>query len=163
MQNYIEQELSEYLDDLLVAAKIEKTRTKQHVTSADEYADSIVNFKMAPRTKIKLYLSKTDSEKSFFTVKYKGATCQFSLLDGCPLTSNFASNIQPILPYIAQMWVEKREYIIQAYHDIMWTKNLKSNKTSDDDSLVCDGFWVENGHGFKQRKRPWLEKDQNTR
>ncbi len=156
--NYKEHELSEYLDDLLVKANIEIPRTKYPVTSADEYADDIVNFKMAPRVQVTYGLTTENKKQDCLVVKYKNETCDFSLIDGCPLTKSVPNNIAKIVPCIKKLLSTKKNEIIDGYREALDLSNGKhTNKKSNDDSPVCDGLFVEQGHLLWERKRPWLE------
>lgn len=161
--NYKEHELSEYLDDLLVKANIEIPRTKYPVTSADEYADDIVNFKMAPRVQVTYGLTTENKKQDCLVVKYKNETCDFSLVDGSPLTKNIPDTIKNIIPCVQKLLSEQRDKIISGYRETLdlssWKHTYKKykNKKNEDDGPVCDGLFVEQGHILGERKRPWLE------
>lgn len=134
--NSIKQELSAYLNSLVVNAQI------------DAKAHAGLNFTFPNKP----------GAAPYFTVKYKDAECSFSLVDGSPLKDNISIKIQPILPCIAQMWIEKREYIIKACKEVMGFTNLQSNNDDEDDNLPWDKLYIASGHEYRRRKRPWLDK-----
>lgn len=155
--NYIEKELSEYLDDLLVAAKIEQPRTKS-VASYDEYADSFINFKMPARIQVQFDFSNTEKQGDCLSVKYKNNVCHFSLVDGNALTKKIPDIMIKVIPYIKKLISDKKQIIIDGYREALDCELWRhEHPKKQDDDLICDSFWTQKYHGFKERKRPWLK------
>ena len=164
MIHFLERDLSEYLDDLLVAAKIEQPRTKQHVGSADTYADGFVNFKMVPRIQVKFELTNRTDRENCMAIKYQNEICHFSLITNKPVSENVPAHIAKILPLVQEMLFTKKREIMDACREELDYQNWKrSQKKSNADTFPCDGLFAEKGHLFGERKRPWLEKKQNKR
>lgn len=162
MINFLEHDLSEYLDDLLVTAKIEQPRTKKHVASVDEYADGFVNFKMAPRVQITFELTDRADRENCIVIKYHGEKCNFSLVTGKPMANQTPAHIAKVVQYVQQMMADKKCEIIKACREELDYRSWKrAQKKDHKDALPCDGFWVEKEHVLGARKRPWLEQKQS--
>lgn len=163
MIQFLERDLSEYLDDLLVAAKIEQPRTKQHVASADEYADGFVNFKMAPRAQVRFELTNRSDRENCMVIKYHGQTFKLSLVTDKPVSEKAPAYIAKIIPLVQQMFATKKREIMDACREELDYQNWKrAQKKNKDDALPCDGFWAEQGHLLGERKRPWIENKQSN-
>lgn len=158
MPHIIEQELSEYLDKLLVTAGIERPR---RLVPTDNN-DGSMRFTTPARTKVRFIVSNNPKIKPHFTVTYKKSDCSFSLIDGSPLKTKLPPKFQHILGFVAQMWIERREQIIKVCQEKMGLKYVNNNQ-DEDDNLICDGWDIVPEHVLYRRPRPWLEKDQSTR
>ena len=158
MIHFLERDLSEYLDDLLVAEKIEQPRTKQSVTSADAYADGFVNFKMAPRIQVRFELTNRSGSENYIVIKYHDKAFKLSLVTCKPVSAKTPAHIAKIIPLVQQMFAAKKHEIMDACREELDYQNWKrAQKKNKDDALPCDGIWAEEGHLLGERKRPWLE------
>ncbi len=150
----MERDLSEYLDSLLVDAEIENPR-RQVPTGKP---DGSLRWTTPARIKVRFVVSDNPRITPHFTVTYKDADCSFSLIDGSPLKSKLPLKMLHILRFVAQMWIEKREEIIQVCKTKMGLQLANNDEDEDDDKLPCDGMYVSPAHKLGARRRKWREK-----
>ena len=157
MPNSMEQQLSDYLDNLLVDARIVSPR--HQILEKDENGQDILKFTTPARIKVTFTISQKPNVTPHFTVRYKGADCSFSLIDGSPLKTKLPLKFQNIFQFIIQMWIEKREDIITACKEIVRKKRMYIDFTQEeDDGFVCDSMHISPEHLLYGRKRKYTEK-----
>ena len=121
MNTYIESLLSEELDDLLVADKIERPRQTRISGSTPNGMGMLIMVKEKPRVDFKIEVYPNETEEPHFKIIYQNKTCRFKISDCTPmkaeLKNGIPSPIQKIMKQIKKIWSENKDVIEKAWEN----------------------------------------------
>ena len=98
----LEKNLTDSLDDLLVANKIEEPRKVRIEGGRPGYTGFMVVVKEKPRVNFRMDMYPNETEEPHFKVTYQGQTCRFRVADCTPdasdsLSTNYFVNQKMVL------------------------------------------------------------------
>ena len=116
----LEDKITEELDDLLVANKIEKPR-ETHFSFPPFGIGMVVQTKDKPRVDFKMEIYPNETEEPHFKITYQNVTCRFKITDCSPMKAEarkgIPSQIQKIMREIKQTWKNNQKELIAAWHN----------------------------------------------
>ena len=117
----LEKNLTDSLDDLLVANKIEEPRKVRIKGGRPGYTGFMVVVKEKPRVNFRMDMYPNETEEPHFKVTYQGQTCRFRVADCTPMKAEaqngIPNQIKKIMKEIKTVWQKNKEQIIQVWLD----------------------------------------------
>ena len=119
--NDLEKELSESLDDLLVADKILPVRRTELSGGGRFGMGMMVMIKEPVRVHFKIEVYPNETEEPHFKISYQGATCRFKIADCEPMKAEAQKGIPPqikkIMKQIKKIWQDNKDDIVKAWQN----------------------------------------------
>ena len=120
MLEFVEKELSDYLDDLLVQDHIEAPR-QSHIEGGGFGMGMLIVVKEKPRVNFKIEIYPNETEEPHFKITYQNQTCRFKISDCSPMKAEgkagIPTQINKIMKQIKKTWADNKKDIIKAWNN----------------------------------------------